>query len=233
MGDDLQSQALAVQRPVALRLVWAVFVAFSIYAVCAFAARVNAPADEATAETAIETSQRQAAGHSVGDDGAVVLLDVAMAIDSAVVRRADESQPCVAQPDRHRHVCGREDWAFTGRYYAQFGGRAGRCLWLHPASGGLVTKATWTDHAVGAQIRGEFGLVEGSGAGDAVAVEIWVGGERVGRVEASDDLARHRFDFSVPPGMGRADVEVRWSAQRHDWRMGCLDLQMVGKRSRP
>jgi hypothetical protein len=124
VGDDLQSQALAVQRPVALRLVWAVFVAFSIYAVCAFAARVNAPADEATAETAIETSQRQAAGHSVGDDGAVVLLDVAMAIDSAVVRRADESQPCVAQPDRHRHVCGREDWAFTGRYYAQFGGRA-------------------------------------------------------------------------------------------------------------
>ncbi len=142
--------------------------------------------------------------------------------DATVQRRG--ARPCRYEPKSGRHVCGREDWAFVGPYVARLGGETRRCVWMHPAPTGTATTIRYPNPSLGPRLRGRLGLVEGSGHGAALTVEFVVDGKSVGRVDVEDDVSAVPFDFAVP-GVGPHDaLEVRYSARRHDWRMGCLAL---------
>lgn len=149
-------------------------------------------------------------------------FDLVSALASADVTRVGGAA-CRRDAASGKHVCGREDWAFVGPYVADLGGKTTRCMWLHPAPRGAVTEIRLADIPYGGRLQARLGLVEGSGPGAALDVEL-ITTARVGRLSADDDVSAELLDVALPAGADRGPLTIRASARQHDWRMGCLAL---------
>lgn len=158
-----------------------------------------------------------------GEHRGVRLLDRMATARTELVPRDGPPTPC-GSFSGSRFRCGPDGWMQVGRAVARVGGRTTSCLWAHPQEGRSL-RITFPDVPLGATLRGTAALIDGTGAGDDVNIEVRVGGESAGSVRV--------------PGKGGAPTELaivteRWRGQQADvsltvsaksarWRQVCLD----------
>ena len=142
--------------------------------------------------------------------------------------RGRAGKPCPRQGRRHR--CGGEPWNYVGPYAERAGGRAVRCIWLHPANDRLARHLTWHQVPIGARVRASLVLLSGAGRGKAVRAQVTVDQTVIARLEVSTETVPGQIDAAIGPGPPRADLVVRIDADNNHWRLACLSLQMLGHR---
>lgn len=145
--------------------------------------------------------------------------------------RGRAAELCPAEGSRHR--CGGEAWNFVGPYVDRAGGRATRCIWVHPANDRQPRQLIWHDVAVGADLTAALVLLDGAGAGKAVRARIRLGDDVIGRLEVSSVPTPGHLTLAIPAGPARADLNVQIDADNNRWRLACLSLQMRGLREVP
>ncbi len=138
--------------------------------------------------------------------------------------------PCawVETPGRFR--CGPDAWSQVGPYVGRLDGVAERCLWVHPQRDGAVTEVVWRDVRLGAQVQLRARLLPRSGKRSTAHVRVFVRDRRVADTSLDDEWEVGRDDAELPPGPERGEVRLEVHAQKNDWRMVCVSLQMKGRR---
>ncbi len=150
---------------------------------------------------------------------------------SATIKRRGPASPCTWLPTPGRFRCGTEAWAYVGPHAGRSGGRAVRCLWMHPQPGGATTVLRWDKVQVGANVHARAALLKGAGDGKAVSVRVLVDGRKVVSTSVKDEWRRGEADADVPPGAREADVRIEVDAGDNRWRMVCVDVWMSGTRT--
>ena len=177
-------------------------------------------------------SARHSSESSDNDDGAEAVFDAMRQLSAATVtvNRRGPPTPCAWVPTPGRFRCGKEPWAYVGPHAGRSGGRAVRCLWMHPQPGAATTVLRWDKVEVGARVHARAALLKGAGDGKTVAVRVLVNGRKMISTSVKDEWRRGEADGDVPPGARHAEVRIEVDASDNRWRMVCVDVWMTGVR---
>jgi hypothetical protein len=167
----------------------------------------------------------------LGDARATFSAVHQLAQAKVTIVRSDRSTPCSWNLQIDRHVCGSENWNFVGVYNGRAAGGAQRCIWVHPGPDGAVTQIRWHDVELGATASATLMLLEGSGPGDTVNMELKVDDEIVVGLQATGDREVHNKQALLSPGRDRGSITIEISAQDNRWRLACIRLVLQGNRS--